>query len=394
MRYIDSGSRDPQHALGTWLGGELIGVGTLIALRVQTGFFGSNALGYFEDALTALSQTDGHTRFLVGSNDGQTLRSAAADLIAVAGPPRSGLRIGVVSFQKGFFHPKVFHIRRSDGTSTAYVGSANLTVSGTTSLHVEAGIILDDRKGDPTDVLDSIAAATDEWFSTGRPGFYEVVDGSDLDALVSASVLGVVQPPRPKRAVQPVQPQGTAPVPGYSLKPIVTAPPVQQPLPVATPGAGQQPSGTSPTSMAPPSIQTVAKHWGKKISASDAQRKKTGNQRGAITLVQGDYKREIDQTTYFRDDLFGHLTWVSGTARTGQAIEMTTVPMHTTIDGAYHGVLDFEVTDGSSRQASQKNYTAELHVAPIGPIIRQTDITDKHLDIALDAKGEYWLTIA
>ena len=109
--------------------------------------------------------------------------------------------------------------------------------------------------------------------------------------------------------------------------------------------------------------------------------------------MQGDYRRKIDQTTFFRNDLFGQQTWVQGTARTGQPVEKTTVPMNVTIDRFYHGVLEFEVTDGLTRHSGQNNYTAELHVEPIGSIIRQINIAGKHLDITLDSNGEYWLTI-
>lgn len=400
MRYIDSGSRDPKEALGTWLGGELLGSASPSALRVQTGFFGSDSLGYFEDALAALSQSGGHTRFLVGSNDGQTPRAAVANLLAVAGQPRSGLRIGVVSFQSGYFHPKVFHIQRADGSSTAYVGSANLTGPGTTSLHVEAGLIVDTNAGDSTAVLDSIAYAVDEWFTSSRQGLYEVADDADLGPLVTAGVLGVVPPPRPARSTQPAKSGDTVIPRPHSLKPLVAAPSVRTSLPSefslrpgGPSGGGQQTTPAPKPTPTPPSTQATAKHWGKVLSKSDAQRKPTGNQRGAITLVQGDYKRQIDQTTYFREDLFGQQSWVSGTARTGQAIEVATIPMNVTIDGIYHGTMDFEVTNGSSRESSQKNYTAELHIEPIGPIIRQTDISGMHLNISLDANGEYWLTI-
>lgn len=408
MRYIDSGSRNPQDALGTWLGNELIGTSSIAALRVQSGFFGSEALGYFEDALKLLSQSDGHTRFLVGSNDGQTRRAAMADLLAVTGKPRAGLQIGIVSYQSGFFHPKVFHFQRSDGSSTAYVGSANLTGPGASSLHVEAGLILDSKKGDPSTVLDSIADSIDSWFVGPHLGFYGVNSDADLDPLVVARVLDVPQPPRTKRAVQPAGVQGSGTVvKAHSLKPLVAVPPVQTPLPPKTPtggavssAGGQQapvtttPPAPQPTSPVPPSRQAAVKHWGKTLSDSDAQRKKTGNQRGAITLVQGDYRGSIDQTTFFRTDLFGQQSWIQGTARTGQPMETATVPMHVTIDFIYYGTLDFEVTNGLSRESSQNNYTAELHIEPIGPIIRQTNIAGKHLDVALDANGDYWLTIA
>lgn len=407
MRYIDSGSRDPNQALGTWLGTELLGDSSIAALRVQSGFFGSEALGYFEDSLRSLEQNDGHTRFLIGSNDGQTPREVLADLLTVAGQPRAGLKVGVVSFQTGFFHPKVFHFRRSDGSSTAYVGSANLTRSGTTSLHIEAGLILDSRTGDAPNVLDSIADAIDAWFSESRPGFYEVVAYRDLDALVQAHLLGVIQPPSSKREVRPVQSAvTTVTTPGHSLRPLVAPPTTQTTLPsqirtstvVPTPNHPLTPSsaraGTTPGVVAPPSKQTAAKHWGKKLTDSDAQRKKSGNQRGAITLVQGDYRGLIDHTTYFRNELFGQATWSSDTARTGQPIEKATIPMNVIIDGTDHGTLNLEVTNASNREARQNNYTAELHIEPIGAILRRVSISGKQLDIFLDASGEYWLVIA
>lgn len=412
MRYIDTGSRDPKQALGSWLGDVLLGPTSVAALRVQTGFFGSDALGYFESSLQALSQSDGHTRMLVGSNDGLTPRAAVADLLKIAGQPRAGLAIGVVSFQSGFFHPKVFHFERTDGSATAYVGSANLTGSGATSLHVEAGIILDTAQGDPHAVLNSIADAIDAWFTQKRPGLYPVANDTDLDPLVAAGLLGVPAPPRPPRKAK-TSPGGAGQTQaGHSLKPLVAMPAIQtaltpkpqgtpapsptgQPAPATTATTGPTAAPTSsPTTPTPPTQAAAVKHWGKTLSDSDAQRKKQGNQRGAITLVQGDYRGQIDQTVYFRNDLFAQETWTPGTANTGQPIETAIVPMHVTINGTYHGVMDFKVTNASNREAAQNNYTAELHVEPVTPLFRQTNMSGRHLDIALDTNGDYWLTIA
>lgn len=98
---------------------------------------------------------------LVGSNDGQTTAFDLAILLEVLGAPRSNLNIGVVKFRNAYFHPKTFHIKRDDGSATAYSGSANLTQSGVSSLHVEAGIVLDTRSGDDPAVLDEMADAID-----------------------------------------------------------------------------------------------------------------------------------------------------------------------------------------------------------------------------------------
>ena len=405
MRYIDSGSRDPQDALGTWLASELTAGVAPKALRVQTGFFGAAVLGYFEGALKSLAQQDGHTRFLIGSNDGQTSRDAMADLLAVTGAPRAGMKLGVVSYQTGYFHPKVVHITRADGSSTAYVGSANLTGYGVTSLRVEAGLIVDSE--DSPVVLDSIAEAIDDWFTSSRAGLYVVSNAGDLAPLVKSGVLDV-KPARTKRTITPTgaSKPGTK-SPGQSLSTLISVPPIQTPLPsssgVSGPTAGGHQSPATPTpspSGQPPNVPVpgvTTQRWGKTLSASDAGRKPgaNANQRGSIPLSQGDLRGQIDQTTYFRSQLFGQFIWTTGATRTGKPIESTLVPMRVTIDGTDYGVKEFKVSNEPDRLQGNRNLpTAQLHAEPISDILKVVDVEGKHLEITLDVTGNYWLNIA
>ena len=96
---------------------------------------------------------------------GMTQRDDVEALLAAAGPPRKNLRVGIVSFSNGYFHPKTVHIVRGDRSAAAYVGSANLTQNGVTSLNIEAGLLLDGLQGDDASVLDEIAGAIDWWFT-------------------------------------------------------------------------------------------------------------------------------------------------------------------------------------------------------------------------------------
>jgi len=402
VRYVDTGSRDPKHALGAYLGEVLLGKNPVAAVRVQSGYFGAEAMGYFEHTLQALGQSDGHTRLLVGSNDGHTPRAALADLLKVIGPPRSGLRFGVVSFQAGLFHPKVFHFQRADGSATAYVGSANFTAPGVSGLNVEAAMILDTKAGDPQSILKEVADSIDQWFIDGRPGLYPVEVETDLDPLVAARVIGVPAPPRAPRNLKPAKVGSQKQQHGESLKPLIAMPAIQVPLtPKKAPATSTAMRSSTPATTATPQNQPgtptpgpwVA-HWGKSLPASDAQRKTTGNQSGAVALTQGDYRGIIDQTDYFRNELFAQQAWTQGTANTGQPVESAKVSMHVTIDGQYHGVLDFKVTNASNRESSQNNYTAQLHLEPISPLFRQTNMTGKHLEIARDTNGDCWLTIS
>lgn len=68
--------------------------------------------------------------------------------------------------------------------------------------------------------------------------------------------------------------------------------------------------------------------------------------------------------------------------------------MHVTIDGDYLGVLEFKITDEPKRQQGKRNLpTSQLHVEPITSILKKVDTTNMHLEIALDANDEYWLTL-
>lgn len=415
MRYIDTGARDPNRALGTYLSGVMTGPAAASELRVQTGFFGAGALGYFYETLQQLATSDGVTRLLVGSNDGETSRAALEQLLTVTGGDRANLKLGIVSFASGFFHPKVFHFRRADGTSTAYVGSANMTPAGTASKHVEAGIILDTRDGDSTLVLDDIADAIDQWFVGSPPGFYPLVDQTDLDPLVVAGVINATPPPRLSRSLKTSFGGHQNDKPPHSLRRLVAVPMI----PGVTGGAGGATGGLTPTSdpggtssgergqsVAPAeegnsggAPRTVvspapAAHWSKSLPRSDAQRKAAGNQSGAVALTQGDYAGQIDQTTYFRQTLFGTESWTQEIANTGQPKEVANVPMRVSIDGVHYGELNFRISNASNRESGQNNYTAQLHLEPITALFSQSDMTGRKLEIERQVDGSFDLRIS
>ena len=194
MRYFDSGDRDPAHALASWLEGIL--KEGVTELRLQTGFFSLDAIGLLIPAFDQCKQKDSLTRVLIGSNEASTLKDDALGLIDAMGIPRKQAKLGIVSFAGAFFHPKTYHITRPDGSQAAFVGSANLTAAGL-ALHVEAGVALDTREGDPPKLLSQIAAAIDNWFIGQRTGMTLVTSLQTVDELVESGVLATVRPPRP-----------------------------------------------------------------------------------------------------------------------------------------------------------------------------------------------------
>lgn len=200
LNYIDSGSRNPQSALATWLQAEL--QPDITELRWQSGFFSVDGLHPFVATLQRLACSNSTVHVLVGSNDGETLQTHVSHLVSLMGLPRSRGRLGVVSFDGSLFHPKTYHLRRSDGSQAAYVGSANLSRPGIASHHVEAGILLDSRQGDPSSVLDEIAQSIDDWFRGQRSGLNSVRNANDVETLASNGMLAIAPIPRPPALTQ------------------------------------------------------------------------------------------------------------------------------------------------------------------------------------------------
>jgi hypothetical protein len=377
MRYVDTNTRHADDALGSWLE-EHVFDQELAALRWQAGFFGGEILEYFAPSIAYLRASSGPLRVLIGSNNGVTRSKDVAQLLQLAGPPRAEQRVGVVSFTGGFYHPKTIHITRADGSTAAYVGSANLTKNGITSVNIEAGVLLDTRDGDDVNCIADVAAAVDWWFAGDREGMTTVQGSQDIEALITAGVLDRPAPP----PVAPTEGKLNSRH-GSRLKPLL-----KLPLPIPAAGVPAGPAAAAAAAPAP----LPAREWTKKLSASDAQRKKTGNQRGSITLVQAGYN--IDAQTYFRNEFFAGEPWVKGTTFTGVPRETATVAFHTMVLGTDLGTIPLMVSYAPNREAHQSNYTSLLHIEGISDQFRNNDLTDKWLQLTEDVTGRFALTIS
>jgi hypothetical protein len=390
MRYLDTGSRDPDEALGAWL--EAMTADPLVAaVRWQSGCFGAEALGYFVPVFDRLAATGGALNVLVGSNDGTTKRHDLEILLELAGPTREGRRIGVVAFDNAYYHPKTFHFSRSDGSEAAYVGSANLTRSGAASLHVEAGLLLDTRDGDDPAIVAKIRAAVDWWFDAMPEGFTLLTDLTDLDVLVARGHLDVPRPQVTRPAAPDAQPASAERVtlsPLRSIPALPTGSAADDSAAAATANA-DQPGATSSPSGGHAVPTTV--EWRKSLSRSDAQRKPKGNQRGSITLVAAGYP--INAQTYFRHDFFSGVAWVADTTSTGEGRETAEVALAASVLGQDLGELHLPVSHAPNREASQANYTTLLHIGPLGPHFAAHDMTGRELRLERRADGSFALSI-
>ena len=247
MRYIDTGSRSPEDALGTWLGG--LQSEPVEMLRIQTGYFSAEGLAPLGSLLQHLATRDREINCVLGANEGATVARDVNLLLDLVGSPRTNARIAVVSYVTGLYHPKVYHVTRVDGSQAAYVGSGNLTSSGVTGLNIEAGLVLDSGAGDSSETLERIAAAVDAWFDGNREAARLVRTHDDVAELVSGGVLAVSAPRSPGTSGSRTT---DGPAEGVRLEAIVTFPRVRvAPDSVAASTSVRVPADVPSTTTAP-----------------------------------------------------------------------------------------------------------------------------------------------
>jgi hypothetical protein len=195
------------------------------------------------------------------------------------------------------------------------------------------------------------------------------------------------------RTVAPPDPEILRAEERFAGEPILVTVPFQRPR------VGRyvrRPTRTSADPAAPPPPQTPATAatpqrgaviWRKILEASDVQRQ-PGHATGCVRLVQADFTIQghtIDQTTYFRNDVFGNLQWQRW--RVKPPSERTAVGFDITVLGAHWGVHRLNVSHKPSGEAGQSNYTSSLHWKPLGARIKAANLTGHTLTLYRPAPG-------
>ena len=385
MRYIDTGSRDQEQALGTWLQ-EVMASRAVAELRLQSGFFNHEPLGLFAPTFRRLAQANGIAYVLIGSNPPGTLRDDVLRLVHMMCLPRTHARLGVVQYGNAFYHPKVYHFRHDDGSQCAYVGSANLTGPGVASRHVEAGVALDTLEDDPVNILDQIASAIDAWFDDNRAGMRLIDNDADVQQLVSDGVL--IASARPI-VIEEVEDEGQSDA-DATVSPRSSASPRLRAL-VRLPQF-RSPQQRPPRTQTRPA-STPARRWWKQLTKSDAMRKpKTSHQRNYVIL--GKAGHDIDQKTWFRNDLFAPATWTSETMRTGNVKEVANIRMDIFVNTTKRGTFFVRFDHAPNRIAHQNNAPTWLNWSGLIELIRSHDFTNWWLVLERFDPNTYRLTLS
>lgn len=179
----------------------------------------------------------------------------------------------------------------------------------------------------------------------------------------------------PVRVTNPFH-RGAANVPTGTVAP--TTPRPAPPSPSPGRGASRGPSLSPATST--PATTRGRLVWEKSnLPPSDVQRQ-TGNPTGGMRLTQARFRDSsgsvIDQTTYFRQTVFGSLSWRRD-AIGRVAKDVTRTPFHVVLLGRDYGVVTLEISDKPSGEAGQGNYTSILHWGELSQTVYSLNLVGK-----------------
>jgi HKD family nuclease len=122
--------------------------------------------------------------------------------------------------------------------------------------------------------------------------------------------------------------------------------------------------------------------WQKtKLPASDVQRQ-SGNVTGGLRLTQASWTvsgNPIDQTSYFRNNVFGNLAW--SVWKESPYSEKTEAVFDIYLLGKSYGIHQLTISHKPSGEAKQHNYTTILHWGDLAEIIRKLNLVGKTLSL-------------
>ncbi len=303
---------------------------------------------------------------------------------------------GYIFYQKEqpVFHPKIYLFEGAKEFKVI-IGSSNLTRGGLFT-NVESSVLFEfnstDKEG--LTLLSELKGYYKSLFDLSDPNLFKissnVIADFYLDGIIPDEITrrnnfhkkAITASSRTNAAAKKagIQKRTTAKVPSsFPAKPRRTATPV---VTSVTPQTNTQPIITPVVQPLRPRVLV----WQKlSLSNSDAQNVPTGTAITAnLKLSQARFKVNnaiIDQTTYFRNQVFNNLTWVQ-TKPNNNSYEEAFCPFDVTILGNPIGTFTLKLSHDPVRIAGQGNTPTWLHWGNTTlPFLQQTNITGRILNL-------------
>lgn len=283
------------------------------------------------------------------------------------------------------FHPKVYFFEKEGEEAVVFVGSNNLTAGGLYSNYEIASL----HEYDLTDEEDA------EEFTKLKSAFNSYSDtSSECCKRLSSELLQQLKEDGYLSTEQEIIRRLTTPTTDSSSRSRIFGSEVFRPPRVEggeeiTEGISEVEEETPPEIPVTPTDDRLV--WRRILTRSDAQIVSSGtNPTGKLTLCKAGWRKPngegIDQTRYFRYDVFGDFNWTN--VRTSPHVEATNVLFDVEILGGYIGRHRLQVRHKPSGEANQNNFTTSLSWGEIGGIIRRSNLVDKILLLYKPAEGE------
>jgi len=304
------------------------------------------------------------------------------------------LKLGIETYavdtatRSRIFHPKLY-LAIGSNQARAIIGSANLTHAGLFN-NIEAGSDISLDLTDPSDKAfsDTMIAGFDDLLINHPHHCFKVVDGRHIVDLMRQGLLEDERNPKTQTAMG-AGTQGSITSKKRINLPYVASPKkpkAKKPKPIPAVAAGAAPSST-------PILGQLV--WLKpSLPASDLQLN-PGHAPGVLRLTQAKYKvggAVIDQTTYFRNQVFSGLTWTyNPVAQKDEAV----APVSLIIAGVYVGDFDMPLSHKPAWAAGQGNYTTGLHWSGATNHIKHHGLVGRALKLyqPASASGRYVVEI-
>lgn len=289
------------------------------------------------------------------------------------------------------FHPKLYLFNNSHAAS-ALIGSNNLTEGGLfTNYEIAGALVLDLAESADKHLYGEICAALAAWSDVKSP----IVKALDAALLKTLSQSGLV-PTETEIASEKAKTQPSKPFQKLKIATIFGSPAIPAAPPASAPGTGAPASGTPATTTTVP--QPTGKgplRWRKaNLQKSDAARPSSGSAPTAnLRLSQAKFVGPtglINWQKYFRNDVFGHLTWTVGQNNNQE----TMATFNISANGKFLGTFKLRISHNPKREEGQSNVTTVLHWGSAQPSIRQANAVGKTLELyGPDASGAFTIEI-
>lgn len=383
-----------------WLQQQL-SIPEIYELKIAVAWVKRSALSRLEDQLKVFRNRGGISSVIIGIDEG--------------GATIQGLRLALELFDTAYifhdpssrtYHPKVY-IASGPETAELLIGSNNMTAGGLYS-NYEAALQCSLSLAEVED--SALLAQVADWFELlcADANVCKQLTIELLETLIHDPryIIGdESRPTRERRNIEGVRDGIINDSPGKS---VFNVPPylrgVMASIPPAPPRLVRHTEihrrrdplikPAAQTTQRPSALQRKQPLiWWKQMSRSDAQqpRRVNTNPTGNLKLTKAGH--DIDIETYFREEMFGDLAWVSEQTARGPR-ESTEATFDVVIDGVSVDQHSFKVDHALFRIADQNNVPTWLHWGSLMPLLLQTDYTGTWVIIRRRTDGTYQLEIS